>query len=113
MITNEDIREFEFIEHPVPPNKHNSSCSSSTIVKMWVLLEGSLSARKLRANISEVKDLDDFKCILKEEFKEELGNARPRNIVFLDNDNKPLQPDTDIQTLVTTDEKPLVVRYPI
>src|SRR5688572_23238201 len=106
LITNEDKREFKFIEHPVSPNKHNSS---STIVKMWVLLEGSEEARKLQADISKTVDLDDFKNILKKEFKK-LENSQKKDIRILNN-NKLLRPSTDIRTLVTTDEKPLVVRY--
>ena len=109
MSTNEDKREFEFIEHPVFPNP--------SIIKMWVLLEGAERARKLRADVSEVEDLDDFIYILKkdEDFKEELKNARPQNIVLLDNNNSPLRPGTELQTLakISTDENPLVVRYPI
>src|SRR5687767_1446180 len=117
MITNEDIREFEFIEHPVSPNKHNSSCSSSTIVKMWVLLEGSLRAKKLIADISKIEDLDDFVSILKDEFKTKLENVEPEDIVLLDNDNALISPDTKLQTLANntnnTAKTPLIVRYPL
>ena len=93
MSINEDKREFEFIEHPVSPNKHNSSCStcsSSIIVKMWVLLEGSLRAKKLIADISKIEDLDDFKHIIKDEFKTKLENVESEDIVLLDNNNKSL-----------------------
>ena len=114
MITNEDIREFEFIEHPVPPNKHNSSCSSSTIVKMWVLLEGSPDSEELKADITHVTNLNDFKDILIKEFDDVLKNTKKRNIVLLNNDNAPIPPDTKLQTLANnTATTPLVVRYPI
>ncbi|CAI2192418.1 19493_t:CDS:2 [Funneliformis geosporum] len=98
------------------PNKRSSSClsSSSIIVKMWVLLEGSPRARKLNADISKAYDLDDFVYILQEEY-EELRDVRPQNIVILNNNNTQLQPDTDLQTLTktTTAKNSLVVRYPL
>ena len=114
MITNEDIKEFEFIEHPVSSNKHNSSCSSSTIVKMWVLLEGSPDPEQLEADITHVKILNDFKQVLIDEFDDELKNIKKRNIVLLHNNNT-LKPNEDVQILANTAtaESPLVVRYPI
>lgn len=94
--------EFEFIERS----------SSNSIVKMWVLLEGSPSPIKLRTDITEVPDLNDFKQILKKEF-EELENVRPQNIIFLDMNNNSILPGTDLQILANskTDKDPLVVRY--
>ncbi|CAB4420437.1 unnamed protein product [Rhizophagus irregularis] len=48
------------------------------------------------------------------EFKE-LKGVRPHNVIFLGNDNIPIRPGTEFQSLAeeTTDENPLVVRYPI
>ncbi|CAB5166805.1 hypothetical protein RhiirA1_542562 [Rhizophagus irregularis] len=99
------MTEFEFIE------RTDSACPF--IVKMWVLLEGSPSPLKLKADITKVSDLDDFKGILKHEY-EELTNVRPQNIVFLHHNNT-LKPNEDVQTLANTAtaENPLVVRYPI
>ncbi|CAI2194594.1 7473_t:CDS:2 [Funneliformis geosporum] len=96
------INSDEF-DHPCP-----------SIVKMWVLLEGSPRARKLNADISKAYDLDDFVYILQEEY-EELRAVRPQNIVILNNNNTQLPPDTDLQTLTktTTAKNPLVARYPI
>ncbi|CAJ0921502.1 13238_t:CDS:2 [Entrophospora sp. SA101] len=90
---------------------NKSSCPNS-IIKMWVLLEGQPRAIKLKADLSEVEDLDDFAPILKREF-EELKNVKNQNIVFLDNNNTLLSPDTCLQTLAynTTAKTPLLVRY--
>ncbi|CAJ0844676.1 6748_t:CDS:2 [Entrophospora sp. SA101] len=72
---------------------NKSSCPNS-IIKMWVLLEGKPKAIKLKADLSEAKDLEDFIPILKREF-EELKNIKNQNIVFLDNNNNTLiPPDT-------------------
>jgi hypothetical protein len=93
--------------------QRDSPCPS--IVKMWVLLEGSPSPLKLRADITNnVSDLDYFKVILSSEFKV-LKDVEPYNIVFLDNNNMPIRPGAKLQDLAekTTDENPLVVRYPI
>lgn len=101
-----DKSNSEFIER-------SSFCTSSnSIVKIWVLLEGSRRATKLTANISQVQDLNDFVPILQNEFKE-LRTVRPHNIDFIDNNNSPLRPSTDLQTLAkkVTNEKPLVIRY--
>ncbi|RHZ80360.1 hypothetical protein Glove_137g108 [Diversispora epigaea] len=85
---------------------------SNSIIKIWVLLEGSLSAVKLKADLSKTKDLDDFKYILKREFKK-LENIGLQNILFLDNNNTPIPPDTLLQSLAenTMDIKPLIIRY--
>ncbi|CAG8603700.1 872_t:CDS:2, partial [Funneliformis caledonium] len=97
------------------PKQRPSSClsSSSVIVKMWVLLEGSPRARKLNVDISIAYDLDDFVYILQEEY-EELRAVRLQNIVILNN-NTQLPPDTDFQTLTktATAKNSLVVRYPL
>ncbi|CAG8454584.1 296_t:CDS:2 [Funneliformis mosseae] len=111
-MSNEDKTEYEFIGSQ---NKRPSSClsSSSVIVKMWVLLEGSPRVRKLNADISKAYDLDDFVYILQEEY-EELRAVRLQYIVILNN-NTQLPPDTDLQTLTktATAKNSLVVRYPL
>ncbi|CAG8561801.1 23886_t:CDS:2, partial [Cetraspora pellucida] len=91
----------------------DSSCLSFAI-KIWVLLEGYLDPDKLKTNISQVTDLADFKHILKDEF-ELLKKVRPQNIVFLNNNNIPLLPNTCLQTLAdsTTAKTPLIVHYPL
>ncbi|CAG8604256.1 4939_t:CDS:2, partial [Ambispora leptoticha] len=91
----------------------DSSCPSS-VIKVWILLEGDPDPDKLEVNISQVTDLADFKRILKNEF-EPLKKIRPQNIVFLNNNNTPLPPDTCLQTLEdsTTAKTPLFVRYPL
>src|SRR5688500_8544198 len=110
-MTDKDKREFEFIEHPVFPNKYNSSCSILTIVKMWILLEGSPDSEELKADITHVKNLNDFKDVLIKEFDDVLKNIKRRNIVLFDNNNTPISPDTKLQTLANnTAITPLVVR---
>ncbi|CAG8586142.1 7019_t:CDS:2 [Diversispora eburnea] len=95
----------EITERPSTPD---------SIIKMWVLLEGSQRAVKLKADLSETKDLDDFALILKREF-EELEKVRPQDIVFLDSNNTSIRPGIDLKSLSdnSTDENPLVVRYPL
>ncbi|PKK69934.1 hypothetical protein RhiirC2_780351 [Rhizophagus irregularis] len=97
------MTEFEFIER-----------SDSFIVKIWVLLEGSPDPEQLAADITHVKNLDDFKRVLIDEFNDELKNITKRNIVLLHNNNT-LKPSEDVQTLanIATAKNPLVVRYPI
>ncbi|RHZ87655.1 hypothetical protein Glove_33g80 [Diversispora epigaea] len=87
---------------------------SNSIIKMWVLLEGKLDAVKLRADLSESKDLDDFKRILKNEIVL-LKNVGPEDILFLDSNNTPLRPGIDLKSLSdnSTDINPLIVRYPL
>ncbi|CAG8657943.1 552_t:CDS:1, partial [Diversispora eburnea] len=87
---------------------------SNSIIKMWVLLEGSPSAVKLKADLSEAKDLDDFKSILKREF-EKLKKVEPEDILFLDSNNTPIRPGINLKSLSdnSTDENPLIVRYPL
>ncbi|RHZ69304.1 hypothetical protein Glove_284g64 [Diversispora epigaea] len=87
---------------------------SNSIIKMWVLLEGDPDPDKLKADISEVTDLADFKSIVKNEF-EPLKNVRSGNIVFLDSNNTPIRPGIDLKSLSdnSTDTNPLIVRYPL
>ncbi|CAJ0633529.1 16486_t:CDS:2 [Entrophospora sp. SA101] len=77
---------------------NKSSCPNS-IIKMWVLLEGKPKAIKLKADLSEAKDLEDFIPILKREF-EELKNIKNQNIVFLDNNNNTLIPPDTLNEFV-------------
>ena len=90
----------------------HSDTLCSSVVKIWVLLEGTQSPLKLKADITS--DLDDFKEILKCKY-EELTNVKPQHIVFLDSNNKQLLPDADIRTIsnTATAKNPLVVRYPL
>jgi len=70
----------------------------------------------LKADLSEVEDLDDFTPILKREFEELKNVKNQEDIVFLDNNNNTLlPPDTSLQTLAynTTARTPLLVRYPL
>ncbi|CAG8653923.1 4416_t:CDS:2, partial [Diversispora eburnea] len=87
---------------------------SNSIIKMWVLLEGSQRAVKLKADLSEAKDLDDFALILKREF-EKLKKVEPEDILFLDSNNTPIRPGINLKSLSgnSTDENPLIVRYPL
>jgi hypothetical protein len=96
--------EFEFIER--------SNLNSNSIVKMWVFFEDLPSSIKLKADITEISDLNNFKYILKVKFKE-LEYVKPQNIIFLDYNNSQLLPGVNLQTLAkkVTAEKPLVVRY--
>ncbi|RIB07593.1 hypothetical protein C2G38_2273787 [Gigaspora rosea] len=88
--------------------------STNLVVKIWIHFEGTPDPNKLEANISQVRDLADFKRILKNEF-EPLKKVIPQNIQFLNNNNTPLLPDTSLQTLAdsTTAKTPLLVRYPL
>ncbi|CAG8748271.1 32531_t:CDS:1, partial [Racocetra persica] len=87
-----------------------SSPSQDTIIKMWVLLEGHPSPRKLKADLLQVSDLEDFKDVLKEKIQV-LKNIEPDDIVFLNHDDRntliPL--GTPLKPLAnnTTDIKPL------
>ncbi|CAG8799455.1 14441_t:CDS:2 [Gigaspora rosea] len=97
--------------------KHSgTSYPSSTnfVIKMRIRLEGELSSVELKANVSQVTDLDDFKNILKSEF-EELKDIKNQRIVFLDYNNATLSPGTRLQNLVdnTTAKTPLLVHYPL
>ncbi|KAF0466809.1 hypothetical protein F8M41_026096 [Gigaspora margarita] len=98
-------------------NERSSPCPTTqeTIIKMWILLEGHISPRKLKADLSQVSDLEDFKDVLKE--IQVLKNVEPDDIVFLNHDdrNTLIPPGTLLQPLAdnTTDTKPLVARYPI
>ncbi|PKK67280.1 hypothetical protein RhiirC2_783725 [Rhizophagus irregularis] len=76
-----------------------------SIMKMWILLEGLPSPLKLGADVTKVSDLNDFKGILSSKFKE-LKGVRLHNIIFWGNDNIPIRPGTEFQSLAeeTTDE---------
>ncbi|CAG8625523.1 16897_t:CDS:2, partial [Racocetra persica] len=64
----------------VKKGNKRSSPFQDTIIKMWVLLEGHPSPRKLKANLLQVSDLEDFKDILKEKIQV-LKNIEPDDIV--------------------------------
>ncbi|CAG8796811.1 16622_t:CDS:2, partial [Gigaspora margarita] len=88
--------------------------STNFVIKMWIRFEGEPSSMKLKANVSQVTDLDDFRDILRSKF-EELKDIKNQRIIFLDYNNVPLSPDTCLQNLVdnTTAKTPLLVRYPL
>ncbi|CAG8570842.1 16875_t:CDS:2, partial [Dentiscutata heterogama] len=67
-------------ERPGSPSKR---CPSS-IVNMWIQLEGAKDPEELFADITRVKNLSGFKKILIEQFKE-LKGAELRDIEILDN----------------------------
>ncbi|CAG8774246.1 31812_t:CDS:2, partial [Racocetra persica] len=87
---------------------------TSFVIKMWIHFEDESDPVKLKADLSQVADLNDLKDILRNEFKE-LKDIKNQKIVFLDNNSTPLSPDTRLQTLVdsTTAKAPLIVRYPL
>ncbi|RIB22995.1 hypothetical protein C2G38_922836 [Gigaspora rosea] len=95
-------------------NERSSPCPT-TQETIWVLLEGHISPCKLKIDLSQVSDLDDFKDVIKE--IQVLKNVKPYDIVFLNHDdrNTPIQPGTLLKPLAdnTTYTKPLVVSYPI
>ncbi|RIB07769.1 hypothetical protein C2G38_2213432 [Gigaspora rosea] len=95
-------------------NDSSYPSSTSFVIKMWIHFEDESDPVKLKADLSQVVDLDDFKDILRNEFKE-LKDIKNQKIVFLDNNSTPLSPDTRLQTLVdsTTAKAPLIVRYPL
>lgn len=91
-------------------SKKHQDCSCPSIVKIWVSLENAQDLIKFNADTSQVKDLSDFKDILKTKY-EELKNANPQNIIFL-KDKEHLLPDTDLESLAKkTCINPLFVRY--
>ncbi|CAG8805850.1 21493_t:CDS:2 [Gigaspora margarita] len=94
------------------PGSPNSSYPNP-VIKMWIYFEGRADSVKLNADVSQVVDLNDFKSILRDEFKE-LKDINNQDIAFLDDNNTPLPPDTCLQTLAdnTTAKTPLLVRYP-
>ncbi|CAG8724397.1 10621_t:CDS:2, partial [Gigaspora margarita] len=97
-----------------PGSPNNSYPSSANfVIKMWIHFEGELNPVKLKADVSQVADLDDFKDILRDEF-EELKNIKNQKIVFLDGNKTPLRPGIELKSLAdkSTDIKPLLVRYP-
>ncbi|CAG8828590.1 8326_t:CDS:1, partial [Gigaspora rosea] len=53
---------------------------------MWMHLEGELGSVKLKANVSQVTDLDDFREILRSKF-EELKDIKNQRIIFFDYNN--------------------------
>ncbi|CAG8523736.1 10024_t:CDS:2, partial [Dentiscutata erythropus] len=83
---------------------------------MWVLLEGHLSPLKLKADLSQVSDLGDFKDVLKEKIPV-LKNVEPYDILFLNYEDRttPIRPGASLQLFVnsTTNMNLLVVRYQI
>lgn len=95
-----------------------SFCPSvqNTVIKMWILFEGDPNPTKLKADISEVKDLDDLKYIPKNEI-EILKDVKPPNIIFFDCNDciKSIRPDTLLKPLADnkTAISPLIVRYPV
>ncbi len=90
--------------------------SPSSIVTMWVLLEGKPRAVKVKNNVTQIPELDDFPPVLKEEFNE-LRDVERSDIEFFSYDDyntlTPLPSDTPLTSLTTTASKPLVVRYPL
>nr|CAG8632193.1 11462_t:CDS:2 [Entrophospora candida] len=83
--------------------------SSSSVIIMWILLEGKQTAMKVRSSLSHTKDLDDLRPIIRNEFNE-LQNINNSNIEFFSKNNS-LHIGMVLTELSTTDENPLVVRY--
>jgi hypothetical protein len=83
---------------------------------MWVLLEGASKPSKIKADISEVLDLEDFKYVLMDEF-EILRNAGQQNIVFftIHDPETLLPPSARLHPFAgnTTDQEPLVIWHPL
>ena len=85
---------------------------------MWVLLEGDSSPVEVdvdQSNYTSKKfNLDRFVPILQERFPN-LKDIRPTRIEFFNGDDRtePLKSGTILTEDTTTDENPLVVRYPL
>ncbi|CAG8733382.1 2785_t:CDS:2, partial [Dentiscutata erythropus] len=104
------------------PNDNISELTEypSSIVTMWVLLEGKASAVEVDVDqknyMTRNFNLDRLKPILKEEFSELQDVARSEIEIFTYNDRtNPLPPDTNLSLLSekVTGTSPLVIRYPL
>src|SRR5437868_3798548 len=97
--------------HSSTLNMFPSSCPNS-IIKMWIYPEGGARPIKLKANISQVRDLDDLTKVLTNEINV-LKNADPQQLVFINNENRPIDLNVGISLIETTPIEPLIVRYPL
>ncbi|CAG8740059.1 8191_t:CDS:2, partial [Dentiscutata erythropus] len=99
---------YTYLYKEIVKAKANNNIASQKLLNYYFQFDPD----KLKANISQVTDLADLKCILINEF-ELLKKVRLQTIIFLNNNNTSLSPDTCLQTLAdnTTAKTPLFVRY--
>ncbi|CAG8449284.1 6786_t:CDS:2 [Scutellospora calospora] len=92
----------------------SSSPSPDMIIKMWVLLEDHPGPHKLKADLLQVSDLEDFKDVLKEKIQV-LKNIEADDIEFLNHDDRNTLIPLDIPLKPLAAKimaiKPLVICY--
>ncbi|CAG8725956.1 9861_t:CDS:2, partial [Funneliformis caledonium] len=122
-MSNEEKKEFEFIERPGSPNKRpQGSCPSSCPIKMWVLFEGKENARKFVLKEDDFKNLEEFLSADLDDFKSALRKHHPflissenEDITLFNESLKCLDPRTNLNSLdVGKDsDTTIIVRYPL